>query len=34
MATIYLIPSVLQEEGTATIPLYIMDAIKIGRAHV
>ena len=28
MATIYLIPSVLQEEGTAPIPLYIMDAIN------
>lgn len=28
MATIYLIPSLLQEEGTAAIPLYIMDAIK------
>ena len=28
MATVYLIPSLLQEEGLAAIPLYITDAIK------
>ena len=28
MATVYLIPSLLAEEGTAAIPAYILDAIK------